>query len=110
MGFLYWGGARLVHMATQAHRLTRNLVINNHQCRLILEVSKPTGAIFEGTVFMDGVNVRIISSQAGDTEDTMKRTLLEEAYHRAGQEFTESMGLGEWTYEKLNLDGTLAGN
>jgi hypothetical protein len=88
-------------MVTQAHRLTRSLMINNHQYRLIVEVSKATGDVLQGTVFEDGVKVRIISSASGDTEDTMKRTLLEEVYHRTGQEFIESTGLGDWSYEKL---------
>jgi hypothetical protein len=55
-------------MVAQAHPVTRNLVTKNHRYQLIVEVSRPTGAIFEGTVFENGVKVKTISSTAGDTE------------------------------------------
>jgi len=94
-------------MLQSAHRFSRSLIILERTFKLSLEISKATGAIYEGTVFENGEAIQSITAGPEDSADSMKNRLLHEAYAIAGTR-TEGADLGDWTYEELNLDGSPA--
>jgi hypothetical protein len=94
-------------MLQSAHRFSRSLIIFERTFKLCLEISKATGAIYEGTVFENGEPIQRIAAGPGDTADSMKNKLIHEAFATAGRG-AEDADLGDWTYEELNLDGSPA--
>jgi len=93
--------------ADHDHRFSRTLIIGKRTLKPTVEVSKATGAVYEGTVFEHGETIQSIMAAPGDDAEVMKRRLLDEACTLA-RPADQTAVAGEWVYEALNMDGSPA--